>query len=116
MQRFGNGNGNGHGLDIRRRAQIRAQERLQRLYRLQVARDYRGRVETSSRFSKPMLIGSGLLVAMIGVGLLFIFVLLQGALTGYAMLTQDLPSLSAISNNYASFKTAQIFDRNGTLL
>jgi membrane peptidoglycan carboxypeptidase len=113
MQRYGNGNGNGH--DIRRRAQMRAQERLQRLYRLQVARDYRARVETSARFSKPALIGSGLLVAMLGVGLLGIFVLLQGAATGYAMLTRDLPSLSEISN-HASFKTAQIFDRNGTLL
>src|SRR5579864_2880776 len=115
MQRFGNGNGNGHGLDIRRRAQIRAQERLQRLYRLQSARDYHLRVQSSNRFTRPLLVGSGLLVAMMGVGLLFIFVLLQGAVTSYAMLTRDLPSLSEISN-HASFKTAQIFDRNGTLL
>src|SRR5579871_4686387 len=111
----GNGNGNGHSLEIRRRAQMRAQERLQRLYRLQAAREYRERVETTSRFSKPVMIGSGLLVAMVGVGLIFIFIALQGAATGYAMLTRDLPSLSDISN-YASFKTAQIFDRNGTLL
>jgi len=117
MQRYGNGNGNGksHGLDIRRRAQMRAQERLQRLYRLQVAREYRDRVETPNRFARPLMIGSGLLVALMGVGLLGIFVLLQGAATGYAMLTRDLPSLSEISN-HASFKTAQIFDRNGTLL
>src|SRR5438067_2475610 len=117
MQRYGNGNGNGngHGSEIRRRAQLRAQERLQRLYRLQVARDYKQRVETSSKFSKPLLVGSGLLVAVMGIGLLGIFILLQGAATGYAMLTRDLPSLSAISN-HASFKTAQIFDRNGTLL
>src|SRR5579872_2518685 len=120
MQRYGNGNGNGHngnghGLEIRRRAQMRAQERLQRLYRLQAAREYRERVETTSRFSKPVMVGSGLLVAMVGVGLMFIFIALQGAATGYAMLTRDLPSLSDISN-YASFKTAQIFDRNGTLL
>src|SRR6185437_8116925 len=110
MQRYGNGNGNGksHGLDIRRRAQMRAQERLQRLYRLQVAREYRDRVETPNRFARPLMIGSGLLVALMGVGLLGIFVLLQGAATGYAMLTRDLPSLSAISN-HASFKTAQIF-------
>src|SRR5579864_3654886 len=118
MQRYGNGNGkngNGHSLDIRRRAQMRAQDRLQRLYRLQAARNFRSRVETTSRFNKPLMVGSGLLVAMVGMGLLGIFVLLQGAATGYAMLTRDLPSLSEISNR-ASFKTAQIFDRNGTLL
>src|ERR671933_2314554 len=124
MQRFGNGNGhdlgrnangNGHSLDIRRRAQMRAQERLQRLYRLQIARDYRDRTSSSGRFRSPLVIGSGLLVAMIGVGLMGIFVLLQGAATGYAMLTRDLPSLSQISN-HASFKTAQIFDRKGQLL
>ncbi|MBV9600781.1 MAG: transglycosylase domain-containing protein [Chloroflexi bacterium] len=112
----GNGNGNGHhGLEIRRRAQLRAQERLQRLYRLQVAREYRERVETGSRVSKPLMVGSILLIGIMGVGLLGIFVLLQAAATGYAMLTRDLPSLSEISN-HASFKTAQIFDRNGTLL
>jgi membrane peptidoglycan carboxypeptidase len=128
MQRFpntngngeGNGrelsrNGNGHGQDIRRRAQQRAQDRLQRLYRIQAAREYRDRSSSSNRVSKPLMVGSGLLVAMIGVGLLGIFVLLQGAATGYAMLTRDLPSLSQISN-HASFKTAQIFDRKGTLL
>jgi membrane peptidoglycan carboxypeptidase len=124
MQRFGNGNGhdlgrnpngNGHSLDIRRRAQMRAQERLQRLYRLQVARDYRDRVNSTGRLRSPLVIGSGLLVALIGVGLMGIFVLLQGAATGYAMLTRDLPSLSEISN-HASFKTAQIFDRKGQLL
>src|SRR3982751_2418970 len=102
MQRYGNGkggngNGNGHSLEIRRRAQRRAQERLQRLYRLQVARDYRQRVVTGSRVSKPLLIGSGLLVAFMGMGLMGIFILLQGAATGYAMLTRDLPSLGAIS-------------------
>jgi membrane peptidoglycan carboxypeptidase len=113
MQRHGNGNG--HSLEIRRRAQMRAQERLQRLYRLQVARDYRERLDTGNRFTKPLMVGSGLLVALMGIGLLGIFILLQGAATGYAMLTRDLPSLSEISN-YASFKTAQIFDRNGTLL
>src|SRR5579864_1087918 len=115
MQRFGNGNGNGHSLEIRRRAQMRAQERLQRLYRLQSARDYHQRVQSGNRFTRPLLVGSGLLVAIVGFGLLGIFVLLQGAATGYAMLTRDLPSLSEISN-HASFKTAQIFDRNGTLL
>src|SRR2546421_4508878 len=126
MQRFGNGNGNdhgrdlsrngnGHSLDIRRRAQMRAQERLQRLYKLQVAREYRERASDNGRLKKPLMIGSGLLVALIGVGLIGIFVLLQGAATGYAMLTRDLPSLSAISN-HASFKTAQIFDRKGQLL
>src|SRR5262252_5156131 len=119
MQRYGNGNGNGkgngHSLEIRRRAHMRAQERLQRLYRLQVAREYRTRVESSDRFSKSLIAASGLLVAFVGMGLLGIFVLLQGAATGYAMLTRDLPSLSEISN-HASFKTAQIFDRNGTLL
>src|SRR5918912_252429 len=124
MQRFGNGNGhdlgrnangNGHSLDIRRRAQMRAQERLQRLYRLQIARDYRDRTNATGRLRSPLVIGSGLLVALIGVGLMGIFVLLQGAATGYAMLTRDLPSLSEISN-HASFKTAQIFDRKGQLL
>src|SRR5438309_8518103 len=118
MQRYGNGangNGNGHGLDIRRRAQQRAQERLQRLYKLQAARQYRDRAQTTNRFSKPLMVGSGLLVALLGFGLIGIFVLLQGAATGYAMLTRDLPSLSQISN-HASFKTAQIFDRKGQLL
>lgn len=117
MQRFGNGNahGNGHSQEIRRRAQMRAQERLQRLYRLQSARDYHHRVQGGNRFTRPLLVGSGLLVAVMGIGLLGIFVLMQGAATGYAMLTKDLPSLSEISN-HASFKTAQIFDRNGTLL
>jgi membrane peptidoglycan carboxypeptidase len=124
MQRFGNGdgngrdlsrNGNGHGLDIRRRAQARAQERLQRLYRIKSAREYRDRSSSTSRLKKPLMIGSGLLVAMIGVGLIGIFIVLQGAATGYAMLTRDLPSLSQISN-HASFKTAQIYDRKGQLL
>src|ERR687885_677802 len=124
MQRFGNGNGhdlgrnangNGHSLDIRRRAQMRAQERLQRLYRIQAARHYRDRVGSSGRLRSPLVIGSGLFVALIGFGLFGVFVLLQGVATGYAMLTRDLPSLSQISN-HASFKTAQIFDRRGQLL
>jgi hypothetical protein len=62
MQRFTNGNGdgngrdlsrngNGHSLDIRRRAQQRAQDRLQRLYRIQAAREYRDRSGTSNRVS-----------------------------------------------------------------
>src|SRR4051794_20826146 len=103
MQRFGNGKGNGHhSLDIRQRAQMRAQERLQRLYRLQAARQTRQEVSTSSRFTTPLMIGSALLVALLGVGLLGVFVLVQGAATGYAMLTRDLPSLSEISN-HASF-------------
>ena len=124
MQRFGNGDGNGrdlsrtangHGQDIRRRAQARAQERLQRLYRIKSAREYRERSGSTGRMKKPLMIGSGLLVAMIGVGLIGIFIVLQGAATGYAMLTRDLPSLSQISN-HASFKTAQIYDRKGQLL
>jgi membrane peptidoglycan carboxypeptidase len=124
MQRFGNGDGNGrdlsrgangHSLEIRRRAQQRAQDRLQRLYRLQSAREYRDQVSHSGRFQKPLIVASGLLIAMIGIGLIGIFVLLQGAATGYAMLTRDLPSLSQISN-HASFKTAQIYDRKGQLL
>src|SRR5947207_672690 len=122
MQRFGNGDGHdlsrgagGSGAEIRRRAKQRAQDRLQRLYRLQSARQYRDTVKSTGRFGKIAAVGSGLLVAMIGVGFLGIFILLQGAATGYAMLTRDLPSLSSISN-HASFKTAQIFDRKGTLL
>jgi 1A family penicillin-binding protein len=115
MQRYSNGNGNGHSLEIRRRAQQRAHERLQRIYRLQAARDYHTRTESASRFNKPLIVGSGLLVSLVGIGLLGIFILMQGAATGYAMLTRDLPSLSEISN-HASFKTAQIFDRKGTLL
>jgi membrane peptidoglycan carboxypeptidase len=124
MQRYGNGdgngrdlgrNGNGHAQEIRGRAQRRAQDRLQRLYRLRAAQEYRDRSGSTPRLRTPLMIGSGLLVAMIGVGFLGIFILLQGAATGYAMLTRDLPSLSSISN-HASFKTAQIFDRKGTLL
>src|SRR5579859_6074024 len=124
MQRFGNGDGhghdlsrpgNGHGQEIRRRAQQRAQERLQRLYRLKAAQDYQDRSSSAPRVRTPMMVGSGLLVALVGLGFLGIFLLLQGAATGYAMLTRDLPSLSDISN-HASFKTAQIFDRKGQLL
>ncbi|MCA1646964.1 MAG: transglycosylase domain-containing protein [Chloroflexi bacterium] len=125
MQRFGNGDdgnghdlsrsGNGHAQDIRRRAQQRAQERLQRLYRIQAAREYRDRSGSASRLRSPLMIGSGLLVALVGIGFLGVFILLQAAATGYAMLTRDLPSLSEISN-HASFKTAQIFDRKGQLL
>src|SRR4051794_5733919 len=124
MQRFGNGDGNGrdlsrgangHSLEIRRRAQQRAQDRLQRLYRLQSAREYRDQLSQSGRYQKPLIVASGMLIAMIGIGLIGIFVLLQGAATGYAMLTRDLPSLSQISN-HASFKTAQIYDRKGQLL
>src|SRR5438874_1875385 len=125
MQRYGNGDDNGHNLSrngsnghaqqIRRRAQQRAQERLQRLYRLKAAQEYRDRSGSSGRMKKPLMVGSGLLVAMIGVGLIGIFIVLQGAATGYAMLTRDLPSLSQISN-HASFKTAQIYDRKGQLL
>ncbi|HYY90172.1 MAG TPA: transglycosylase domain-containing protein, partial [Chloroflexota bacterium] len=111
----GNGNGNGHSLEIRRRARERAQGRLQRLYRIQAARQYRDRVGSSGRLRSPLVIGSGLFVALVGVGLLGIFILLQAAATGYAMITRDLPSLSEISN-HASFKTAQIFDRKGVLL
>ena len=68
MQRFGNGNGhdlsrngngNGHSLDIRRRAQMRAQDRLQRLYRLQAAREYRDRISSAGRLRSPLMIGSG---------------------------------------------------------
>lgn len=120
MQRYGDGNGsgpgrNGNGHDIRRRAQQRAQERLQRLYRLQAARQYRERTRATPRLRMPLMIGSSLLAGLIGLGLAGIFVLLQGAATGYAMLTRDLPSLGQISN-HASFKTAQIFDRKGQLL
>src|SRR5207302_5462163 len=124
MQRFGSGDGNGrdlsravggNGAEIRRRAQQRAQDRLQRLYRLQSARQYRDHVNAGGRVRKPLMVGSGLLVALLGFGLIGIFVLLQGAATGYAMLTRDLPSLSQISN-HASFKTAQIYDRKGELL
>ncbi len=120
MQRYGDGNGsgpgrNGNGHDIRHRAQQRAQERLQRLYRLQAARQYRERTRATPRLRMPLMIGSSLLAGLIGLGLAGIFVLLQGAATGYAMLTRDLPSLGQISN-HASFKTAQIFDRKGQLL
>jgi membrane peptidoglycan carboxypeptidase len=127
MQRFDNGTGhhlsrngkaNGahaNGLEIRRRAQQRAQQRLQRLYRLAAARAYRERDSGADRIKKPLIFGSVFLVGMIGFGLLGIFILMQGAATGYAMLIRDLPSLTAIAN-HASFKTAQIFDRKGQLL
>src|SRR5438445_1043211 len=124
MQRFGNGNGhdlsrngngNGHSLDIRRRAQMRAQDRLQRLYRLQAAREYRDRISSTGRSPSPSIVGSAVFVALIGLGFLGVFIMLQAAATGYAMITRDLPSLSQISN-HASFKTAQIFDRKGQLL
>jgi membrane peptidoglycan carboxypeptidase len=114
LSRNGNG-GNGHGWEIRRRAQERAQARLQRLYRIAAARQYRERSSDTGHFKKPLIVGSGLLVAMIGFGLMGIFIMMQGAATGYAMLTRDLPSLTAIAN-HASFKTAQIFDRKGQLL
>ncbi len=125
MHRYPNGNGhdlrrpgnsaNGHSLAIRRRAQERAAERLQRLYRLAAARQYRERTSAGRGLKGPLIVGSSLLVAMIGFGLIGIFIMLQGAATGYAMLTRDLPSLTQIAN-HASFKTAQIFDRKGELL
>ena len=125
MQRYTNGNGhdlsrggnggNGHSLAIRRRAQERAGERLRRLYRIAAARQYRERSSAGPKLKTPLIVGSGLLVAMIGFGLIGIFVMMQGAATGYAMLTRDLPSLTQIAN-HASFKTAQIFDRKGQLL
>src|SRR5438034_3314487 len=115
MQRYGDGNGNGHAQEIRRRAQQRAQARLQRLYRLKAAQEYRDRSGSSPRLRTPLIVGSELLVAMIGFGLIGIFVMMQGPATGYAMLTRDLPSLTQIAN-HASFKTAQIFDRKGQLL
>src|ERR671937_60459 len=115
LHRHGNGNGNGHSLDIRRRARERAQERLRRLYRIQAARQYRDQTVANGRLSSPLVIGSGVFIALIGVGLLSVFVLLQAAATGYAMITRDLPALSEIAN-HASFKTAQIFDRKGQLL
>jgi membrane peptidoglycan carboxypeptidase len=120
MQRYPNGNGNGrdlsrNGLEIRRRAQQRAAERLRRLYRIQIAKQYRHRTSSPVPFKSPLIVGSGLLVAMIGFGLIGIFLLMQGAAAGYAMLTHDLPSLTTIAN-HASFKTAQIFDRKGQLL
>src|SRR6266542_1744469 len=100
MQRYGNGNGNGrdlsrnlgngHAQGIRRRAQQRAQDRLQKLYRLKAAQEYRDRSGSSPRLRTLLMIGSGLMVAMIGFGFLGIFILLQGAATGYAMLTRDL--------------------------
>ncbi|HEY3062146.1 MAG TPA: transglycosylase domain-containing protein [Chloroflexota bacterium] len=111
MQRYDNG----HSHHIRRRAQERAQARLQRLYRIAAAREYRERITSTSKLKKPLIIGSSLLVAMIGFGLIGIFILMQGAATGYAVLTRDLPSLTQIAN-HASFKTAQIFDRKGQLL
>src|SRR5947209_5474734 len=101
MQRFGNGNGNGHDLsrtgnghggDIRRRAQQRAQDRLQRLYRISAARQYRERTTGTSKVKGPLIVGSTMLVAAIGIGLFGIFVMMQAAATGYAMLTRDLPS------------------------
>src|SRR5688500_14216373 len=109
------GNGNGHARDIRIRAQMHAAERLRRLYRLQATRQHRQQESKSGRYKSPLLIGTGVLVAMVGVGLLGIFVALQAAAAGYAMLTRDLPSLGQISN-HASFKTAQIYDRKGQLL
>jgi membrane peptidoglycan carboxypeptidase len=125
MQRYPNGTGhdvsrngngaNGHSLAIRRAAQERAAQRLRRLYRLASARQYRERSGTSGGLRTPLIVASGLLMGMIGFGLIGIFVMMQGAATGYAMLTRDLPSLTQIAN-HASFKTAQIFDRRGQLL
>ena len=106
---------NSHGMAIRQRAQKRAQERLQRLYRVQAARQYRERNNNRGWLRIPLMVGGSLLIAFTGVALMSIFVTMQAAATGYAMLTRDLPSLSAISN-HASFKTAQIFDRKGNLL
>src|SRR5438445_2577559 len=117
MQRYGNGDGNGtgHAQEIRRRAQQRAQTRLQRLYRLKAAQEYRDRSGSNPRSPSPSIVGSAVFVALIGLGFLGVFIMLQAAATGYAMITRDLPSLSQISN-HASFKTAQIFDRKGQLL
>lgn len=116
LSRNGNGgNGNGHSLAIRRKAQERAAERLRRLYRISAARQYRERNTPGTKVKSALIVSSTMMVAIIGFGLMGIFVMMQGAATGYAMLTRDLPSLTGIANR-ASFKTAQIFDRKGQLL
>src|SRR5687768_14062089 len=99
--RHANGNGNGHGrvgLDGWSSARRRRRARLQR------------------RGTQGLLIVGGL----VGIGVLtaFIFTILgsiQVAATAYATVNRDLPSISQISTR-ETFKTAQIFDRKGTLL
>jgi 1A family penicillin-binding protein len=100
-KRNGNGNGAGGGgehLHNRSRMRARRRRRLER----------RGR-------------GGGVIsLAVISIGVLGATLALllsgiYGATTAYANLSKDLPSINQISSR-ETFKTAQIFDRKGTLL
>ncbi|MCC7103773.1 MAG: PBP1A family penicillin-binding protein [Chloroflexi bacterium] len=55
------------------------------------------------------------MLAVVGAVVLSAVVAVQAGTVAYAALTSDLPSLTQL-NNQQTFKTAQIFDRNGTLL
>jgi membrane peptidoglycan carboxypeptidase len=98
---LGNGNGRRRGLpDLHERAQLR-QRRQRRLRR----RGYRG-----------FLIFGGLLgIGFLTFSLLALLGAIHGATTAYANLNRDLPSINQISSR-ETFKTAQVYDRKGTLL
>ncbi len=106
----------GNGSDEPRSSRSRANaERLQSLYRVRANQQRRADRRRESRLGLPLVVGSGLLLAITGFTFFAIFATLNATAAAYASLTRDLPSLSGISN-HASFKTAQIFDRKGQLL
>jgi 1A family penicillin-binding protein len=76
----------------------------------------RRRNRLKKRGTQGLLIGGGL--AAIGAVTVFIVTILAAIQVGvgaYASLNRDLPSVNQISNRQ-TFKTAQIYDRNGTML
>jgi 1A family penicillin-binding protein len=79
-------------------------------------RSTRKRRKPANRGWKWLLLftGLGVIVALSGV-IFSIFGAITAAAAGYATLNQDLPALSEIDNRQ-TFKTAQIYDRKGTLL
>ncbi len=97
-----------------RRARTR-QQGLQRLYRIRARQERREDQQRSDRARSPWVIGAGVLVGLVGIFLGGLLLVTATTASAYNSLTRDLPSLSKI-NNRASFKTAQIFDRKGTLL
>lgn len=76
----------------------------------------RRRGNLKKRGTQGLLIGGGLAgIAVVTVFIVTILAAIQVGVGAYASLNRDLPSVNQISNRQ-SFKTAQIYDRKGTLL
>ena len=86
--------------DVHRRAQLRARRR-QRLQRRGV--------------QSVLIVVAVSAIGILGAGLIVLLGAIHGAATAYANINRDLPSVNQISSR-ESFKTAQVFDRKGTLL